>query len=360
MFVVTTLFVLFNLVPIFLLLVFPLRQNHLGKLPDKRKVVICVAARDEEQNIAKCLDGLLALDFPVNDFEIRVADDGSTDGTLEIVNKYASTFKQVSVVQVDFSDNRTKGKARALAQLTDNLSCDFIAFTDADVVVSRDWLLNMIRAIGSKGLVSGTTLIDAKSSFQTWQAMDWLLGQLQIQFLCRFFKSAPTAMGNNMLVEHSAYKKTGGYGFLLFSVTEDVSLHNAFVAEGYCPQMLFGKLFVAVTQGENSWSDLIYQRLRWANGIKNIPLIMVFFLGLQSLLFPSVLLLFLFDWKFAVLLFIIKIVLNVVVVRRENPNKDKWKLEVMVLFDVYQLVLSFGVAVRFLFSESIKWKKRSF
>ncbi len=54
-------------------------------LTDFPFVTIIVPARNEERNIAFCLESLLAMDYPR--FEIFVVDDHSTDRTAEIVRE---------------------------------------------------------------------------------------------------------------------------------------------------------------------------------------------------------------------------------------------------------------------------------
>ena len=51
-------------------------------------ISICVPARDEEQNIRRCVESLLAQTYP--NFEIIVLDDRSTDSTLKILGELRS------------------------------------------------------------------------------------------------------------------------------------------------------------------------------------------------------------------------------------------------------------------------------
>ena len=239
--------ILLSLLPIFLALIAPIKivkeVNVSGAY-----VIICVAARNEEVCISECLESLLALNYPKELFEIHVANDGSTDDTNEILKRYESNYEQIHVLQVDRTVKKTKGKARALAQLTKGLTCDYIAFTDADVVVTKEWLRGMLSAIGTRGLISGTTLIGGRFLFDKWQGMDWLIGQLQLQLSSRFLKGTPTAMGNNMLVNTEKFFSVGGYEELPFSVTEDVSLQKVFERKGYKTAMCFVQNYVALTR----------------------------------------------------------------------------------------------------------------
>ncbi len=318
--------------------------------------MVCVAFRNEEQNVTRCVKALLKLNFPK--FQIHLADDDSSDGTLAILREYERNNEQITVIEVNQSDQRTKGKARALAQLTDNLTCDFIAFTDADVAVTENWLTNMVASIGQKGLVSGTTLIAQKTRFYQWQAMDWLLGQLQVQIASRFLAKTPTAMGNNMLVNFEAYQQIGGYGKLPFSITEDVRLQQAFENNGYTTQMLFGAGYVVFTQAEKSWGELVNQRKRWANAVKEIPFVMTVLLLFQMLFLPLVLFASLQVNPSYLLFLPIKLMLNTLVLYTKSPVVLGWSISRVLSFEYYQWRLGVQLFYGMLIKETTTWKGR--
>jgi glycosyltransferase involved in cell wall biosynthesis len=109
-----------------------------SKVTRQPKVSIILPARNEEPYIARCLDSLLAQDYP--DFEIIAINDGSTDRTGEIIQQYASRDRRVI-----FVDNLPKpegwaGKNWACHQGYRRASGDYLFFTDADTVHSPDAL----------------------------------------------------------------------------------------------------------------------------------------------------------------------------------------------------------------------------
>ena len=59
----------------------------------RRTVSIVIPCRNEERYIGRCLDSLLANDYPHDDLEIIVVDGMSTDHTREIVSEYCKTEK---------------------------------------------------------------------------------------------------------------------------------------------------------------------------------------------------------------------------------------------------------------------------
>jgi chlorobactene glucosyltransferase len=89
--------------------------------PDGRRrgrVSVLVPARDEERNLAACLESLLAQTYP--DLEILVLDDESADRTAEIIEEYARRFpdRLRAVRGAPLPPRGWIGKPHALRQLT--------------------------------------------------------------------------------------------------------------------------------------------------------------------------------------------------------------------------------------------------
>ena len=59
---------------------------------DEPVISVCVPARNEERNIARCVEALLAQTYP--NFEIIVLDDRSTDATAEILRRSDVELRQ--------------------------------------------------------------------------------------------------------------------------------------------------------------------------------------------------------------------------------------------------------------------------
>ncbi|UMX47648.1 MAG: glycosyltransferase family 2 protein [Candidatus Nealsonbacteria bacterium DGGOD1a] len=61
-------------------------------------VTIVIPCRNEEKHIAKCLDAVLAQDYPGGRFEIIVVDGASTDGTRRILESYAKKDRRIRML----------------------------------------------------------------------------------------------------------------------------------------------------------------------------------------------------------------------------------------------------------------------
>lgn len=98
-----------------------------SKLP---KVSVILPARNEEKYIARCLDSLLAQDYP--DFEIIAINDSSTDRTGEIMRQYASRDSRLVYVDAPLKPDGWVGKNWACYQGYLRARADVLLFTDAD------------------------------------------------------------------------------------------------------------------------------------------------------------------------------------------------------------------------------------
>ena len=57
---------------------------------DNKRLSIIVPIYNVEKYLAKCIDSLLSQDFPHDSYEVILVNDGSTDKSVEIANKYAA------------------------------------------------------------------------------------------------------------------------------------------------------------------------------------------------------------------------------------------------------------------------------
>ena len=61
------------------------------------KISVIVPVYNSEKYLPKCLDSLINQTF--NDIEIICVNDGSTDASLEILNKYAAKNSQIKIIR---------------------------------------------------------------------------------------------------------------------------------------------------------------------------------------------------------------------------------------------------------------------
>ncbi len=125
------------------------------KNTSKKTITIGIPAHNEEKNIAKLLRSILlqkADNFKID--KIIIANDGSSDRTVEIVNKFAKKYKIIKLID----DGQRLGQSGRLNQFYKNLKSDIFITFDADVIIeSRHTISELIKPFFDKkvGLVGG-------------------------------------------------------------------------------------------------------------------------------------------------------------------------------------------------------------
>ena len=114
-------------------------------------ISIVIPAYNEGTTIASTLDGLLALDYPVDRRQILVVSDASTDGTDEVVRRLAS--RGVELIRLP----RRSGKTAAENAAREHLRGEVVVQTDASVRIDRHALKPLIAAFQDArvGVASG-------------------------------------------------------------------------------------------------------------------------------------------------------------------------------------------------------------
>ena len=99
-------------------------------------VSVIVGVMNESDMIEACLESLLGLDY--DGYEILIVDGGSTDGTVEKLERIAAMNKRVRLVRKEGYLGTARNAGAAVAKGA------ILAFTDADCIVTENWLRLLI------------------------------------------------------------------------------------------------------------------------------------------------------------------------------------------------------------------------
>ena len=92
----------------------------------KAKVSVVIPIYNVEKYIARCLDSVLAQSL--NDLEIILVDDGTPDGSMQIVGRYAATDHRFRIV----THERNRGLMQARKTGYMIAESDYVLFCDSD------------------------------------------------------------------------------------------------------------------------------------------------------------------------------------------------------------------------------------
>uniref|UniRef100_UPI003D8F3EA1 glycosyltransferase n=1 Tax=Gordonia sp. B7-2 TaxID=3420932 RepID=UPI003D8F3EA1 len=117
---------------------------------------VVIPVYNEEKRIGVCLESLLAQTRPAD--EIVIVDNGSTDSSGEVIDRYRADHPEIRVIT-----QTTPGLQAARRTGFDAATSQFIARTDADSVVATDWVQRILDFFDDEtgrefAAVSGLTL----------------------------------------------------------------------------------------------------------------------------------------------------------------------------------------------------------
>lgn len=108
-------------------------------------ISIIIPNYNSEKYISKCLDSILSQNY--NDFEVIVVDDGSTDQSAKIIQKYCKKHKEITLI---CQDNLNAAIARNRGLKTAN--GDYALFLDSDDELEPNALSDMVETIKKNNL----------------------------------------------------------------------------------------------------------------------------------------------------------------------------------------------------------------
>ena len=199
-------------------------------------VSVLVPARNEERNIDRCIQSLLAQDYPA--YEVLVLDDQSGDATLAILERIASTQPALQILQGTPPAAGQAGKNWACVQLERAAQGDLLLFTDADTFHQPRALRTIVTAlIGEKAdLLTGFP----RQEMYTWTErmlvpfFTWALicfSPLWLAYRVRL-PAFSSAVGQMMLFRRESYQAIGGHASLGASIVDDLTLAKRISAVG--------------------------------------------------------------------------------------------------------------------------------
>jgi biofilm PGA synthesis N-glycosyltransferase PgaC len=225
-------------------------------------IALLIAAYNEEESIVETLDYALASDYTGN-FEIVVADDGSTDRTGEIVAGYAERDPRIRLLVVEHG-----GKANALNAALETVSTPLVATIDADTLLMPYSLTRLVARFSASPpdtvAVAGAVLVRNSRVNLLTRAQEWdyFLGIASVKRGQALLQGTLVAQGAFSVYDVIALKLAGGWPN---RIGEDIVLTWRMLEQG--GRTVFEPTAVAFTEAPSGWRAFARQRRRWARGM---------------------------------------------------------------------------------------------
>jgi hypothetical protein len=236
------------------------------------RVSILLPARDEAQRITPTLRSLLAQEG-LPDLEILILDDGSSDGTGDVIRQVVGSDPRVKVIDGpdDLPPGGWLGKSWACHRLAQEATGDVLVFVDADVQLSARAVASTIHHMREGGLdllspyPRQVAITRAERIMQPLVVWSWATA-LPIRIAERsHYPSMAAAVGQFLVVDARAYRISGGHTVVSDMILEDVGILRALKRAGFQGAPADGSA-VASCRMYTSWSEIYdgYTKSVWS------------------------------------------------------------------------------------------------
>lgn len=239
------------------------------KLENKPSVTtfsIVIPFRNEAKNLPTLLNSVSSLSYPKHLFEIIFIDDASEDNSAEIIKNYITENSNIFILKNERNSNSPKKDA--ITKAIKYAKNEWIVTTDADCQLPELWLNSYDEFIQKNNAlcIAAPVTYKPESNFcNTFQLLDILslqgatMGGFGIKkpFLCNGANFAYTKQLFNNLYGFDGNTNTAS-GDDIFFLEKALKKHPKQTFYLKCNEA------IVITKAQQTWTDLIAQRIRWA------------------------------------------------------------------------------------------------
>lgn len=294
-------------------------------------VIIC--ARDEDENLARNLPGVLVQNYS-STFEVVTVDDNSLDDSKYILQELKKTFKSLHVVELTQEAKLISGKKYPLSIGIREARHEVLLLTDADCVPSSEhWIQKMQAAyddnteivLGYGAYHKKAGLLNKLIRFETFHTA--------LQYLSYALAGTPyMGVGRNLSYKKELFLRNKGFASINHIPSGDDDLFINKVATKKNTKVIIDPEAVTRSIPKTTWSAWLKQKSRHYTTAKYYKPKHKFLLGLyfitQFLFYPLLVTsALLYDWRFAVGVFGIRFLIQAIVLYKSMKKMgevDLW------------------------------------
>ncbi len=225
-------------------------------------VTVVIACFNEEETVEETIDYIAKQEYP-GALRVLVADDGSSDSTLEVALRRAAGDPRVSVLELPHA-----GKARTLTAALKQVETPLVATVDADTLLMPTSLERIVARLmispPDTVAVAGAVFVrNSRRNFVTRaQEWDYFLGIASVKRQQGLFQGTMVAQGAFSVYRSGALRRVGGWPD---RIGEDIVLTWAMMRQG--GRVGYERTAIAFTGAPDSPGGFSRQRRRWARGM---------------------------------------------------------------------------------------------
>ena len=186
----------------------------------KKLISVLMSTLNSEKTIDESINSILSQDY--GNFEFLIVDDGSTDQTFNIIEKYAKRDKRIKI----FNNSRNIGLTKSLNKLLDKAKGDVIARQDADDISFHNRFSFQLDYLNDTGLKIVTTRATIRDTYKKIPKYSHFFpNKLMMRYKNPFIHGT-------LMMDNSIMKTVGGYDEN-FYYAQDYKLYKDCYEAGY-------------------------------------------------------------------------------------------------------------------------------
>ncbi len=313
----------------------------------KEPVSIIICARNEAENLSNFLPAILEQDYP--DYEVIVVNDCSEDNSYEVLGKYLKQYPRLRISNVNKDPKFAHNKKFAQFIGIKAAKNDILLFTDADCQPQSDkWLEGMSSHFNEKiSFVLGYGgYLNEKGVLNKYIRYDCMT--IAMQYLGMAIKGNPyMGVGRNLAYRRTVFFSNKGFGSHNHIISGDDDLFVNSHATGSNTTVEFTISTHTRSVPHKNISDWIKQKKRHLTTgpyYKVRDKLVLVAEPISRTLFYStliVLLSFIFLWPFVLGLFLLRLLVQIIVLSLVQRKLNETRLLIFSLFfDIFSPVIN--------------------
>jgi glycosyltransferase involved in cell wall biosynthesis len=309
-------------------------------------VSVIVCARDEDENLARHLPGLLVQRYP-STYEVIAVNDNSVDDSKYILQELKKTFKdRLEIIELTQEAKHITGKKFPLSMGIKEAHHEVLLLTDADCVpASEHWVEKMQEAydngveivLGYGAYSKRPGLLNKLIRFETFHSA--------LQYLSFALAGLPyMGVGRNLSYKKELFFRHKGFSSInhIPGGDDDLFVNKAATRKNIA--VVIDKDAATLSIPKQTWKNWLRQKTRHYTTAKYYKPVHKLLLGLYSLsqfLFYPLLIasLLLYGWQAPLVVFGIRLLIQAIVyffAMKKLNEKDLWPL--FLFFDVWMFL----------------------
>lgn len=308
-------------------------KNRKKDQSQQHPVSVIICARDEDENLARNLPGVLLQSYP-STYEVVVVNDNSVDDSKYVLQELKKTFKSLNVVELTQEAKLIAGKKFPLSVGIREAKHEILLLTDADCVPASEHWIQKIQEEYNNG-------VEIVLSYGAYHKTKGLLNKLirfetfhtALQYLSYALAGIPyMGVGRNLSYKKDLFIRNKGFSSINHIPSGDDDLFINQTATKKNVSVIIDKEAITRSIPKTTWGGWLKQKQRHYTTARYYKGKHKFLLGLYfatqfafyPLLFASLLF---YDWKITLGIFGLRFLLQAFIfykAMKKMDEKDLW------------------------------------